>query len=218
MGKTLVIWLWGGFYVSFFTCRFFYAAHFLVPFLVLGLAGIHLILLHFSGRRTPGGLTRVIKIKFTHLFLFKDIVNLRFLWFIWIWALLSPDWSADPVNFVPRDLSRSPIHIQPEWYFLHLYAVLRSIPNKLGGLIGFVLAIIVLRLLALVKSNQRISRLGSFPRLIWWFLSFNVVLIWLGSQPVEDPYIIIGQILTGLYFGSILTVLTNDFILRKVYS
>jgi len=201
----------------FFTCRFFYAAHFLLPFIVLLVAGVHLVLLHFSGRTTPRGLISTIKIKFTHLFLFKDAVNLILLWFIWIWALKAPDWSADPVNFIPRDLSRSPIHIQPEWYFLHLYAVLRSIPNKIGGLIGFVLAIMVLRLLALVRSKQGISRLSSFPRVAWWFISFNLILIWLGSQPVEDPYILIGQVITFLYFFILFVVLLNDFFLEEVF-
>jgi len=196
---------------------FFYAAHFLVPFIVLAIAGVHLILLHFRGRRTPGGLRRALKIKFTHLFLFKDTVNLILLWFIWIWALKLPDWSADPVNFVPRDLSRSPIHIQPEWYFLHLYAVLRSIPNKLGGLIGFVLAIVVLRILALVESKQSVSRLSFFPRLGWWFISFNLILMWLGMQPVEDPYIIMGQVITTLYFLRILLILIYDSLVVGLY-
>lgn len=218
IGKTLVIWLWGGFYVSFFTCRFFYAAHFLVPFIVLSIAGIHLILLHFRGRRTPSGVTRTLKIKFMHLFLIKDIVNIIFLWFIWMWALKSPDWSADPVNFVPSDLSSSPIHIQPEWYFLHLYAVLRSIPNKLGGLVGFVLAIFILRALALVTSKQGISRIRVYPSIAWWFIAFNVVLIWLGSQPVEDPYILIGQVLTGLYFIIIFLILMCDWIVEDNFS
>jgi len=218
IGRTLVIWLWGGFYVSFFTCRFFYAAHFLVPFIVLGIAGIHLILLHFRGRRTPGGLTRTIKIKFTHLFLIKDVVNIIILWVILIWALNSPDWSADPVNFVPSDLSSSPIHIQPEWYFLHLYAVLRSIPNKLGGLIGFALAILILRILSLVKSKQRISRLKLYSLIAWWFISFNLILIWLGSQPVEDPYVFIGQTTTILYFLFLFLIIIYDLIVEYTMS
>ncbi len=217
IGKILVVWLWGGFYVSFFTCRFFYAAHFLVPFIVIVIAIVHLILLHFRGSRTPSGLSRIIKIKFLHLFLYKDIVNLILIWFMWIWALYTPDWRADPVNFVPRDLSSSPIHIQPEWYFLHLYAVLRSIPNKLGGLIGFVLAIIILRILALVQSNQRLSRLSLYPRIAWWFISFNLVLIWLGRQPVEDPYIIIGQVITRLYFFIIILILSLDYSMNVLF-
>jgi len=216
IGRTLVTWLWGGFYVSFFTCRFFYAAHFLVPFVVLIIAGIHLVILHFRGRSSPRGLRSSIKIKFTYFFLIKDMVNFILVWVIWMWALRAPDWSADPVNFIPRDLSSSPIHIQPEWYFLHLYAVLRSIPNKLGGLIGFVLAILILRILPLVRSNQRICRLKFFPTLMWWFISLNIILIWLGSQPVEDPYIYIGQLSTISYFLIIFSVLIYDFFLRNL--
>ena len=216
IGKILVVWLWGGFYVSFFTCRFFYALHFLVPFLVLGLAGGHLILLHSSGSNRTGGLrgSSILKIKFTHYFLYKDIVNLILFWFLWIVTLKFPDWSADPVNFSPSDLSRSPIHIQPEWYFLHLYAVLRSIPNKLGGLLGFVIAILVLSILVIVKSCQAISQLYVYNFLAWAFISFNLVLIWLGSQAVESPYIVIGQISATLYFLVLVVILIMDFHVR----
>jgi len=216
MGKTLVVWLWGGFYVRFFTCRFFYAAHFLVPFIVLALVIIHLVFLHFSGSRAPGALSRSLKIKFSHLFLYKDGVNVIFIWLIWIWALKSPDWRADPVNFIPSDLSRRPIHIQPEWYFLHLYAVLRSIPNKLGGLVGFVIAILILRILSLVSSKQNLSRLSTFPLIMWWFISFNIILIWLGSQPVEDPYIFMGQTMTSLYFLIIFLIISYDFLIKEI--
>jgi len=216
IGKILVVWLWGGFYVSFFTCRFFYAAHFLVPFIVLIIVIVHLVLLHFRGSSTPGGISSSLKLKFMHLFLYKDGVNLIFIWFMWIWALYTPDWRADPVNFVPRDLSSSPIHIQPEWYFLHLYAVLRSIPNKLGGLVGFVIAILILRVLSLVRSKQTLSRLRSYSSLIWWFISFNLILIWLGSQPVEDPYIFIGQRITCLYFYTIFIILSYDYLVSTL--
>jgi len=205
IGKILVIWLWGGFYVSFFTCRFFYTMHFLVPFVILVVVARHLFFLHFRGRNSSGALrtSGALKIKFVHFFLFKDFVNILIIWRIWIWALSFPDWSADPVNFTPSDLSRSPLHIQPEWYFLHLYAVLRSIPNKLGGLIGFAIAILILRVLCLVSSTQSVSTTSLFGYLRWSFIRFNFILIWLGSQPVEDPYIFMGQSLTYLYFFSI---------------
>jgi ubiquinol-cytochrome c reductase cytochrome b subunit len=211
-GKLLVIWLWGGFYVSSFTCRFFYALHFLVPLIVLRFAAIHLILLHFRGRSIPGGLTRSrrLKIKFTQLFSYKDIVNFRLLWIIWIWALLYPDWSADPVNFVVSDLSNSPLHIQPEWYFLNLYAILRSIPNKLGGLIGFALALILLRLLSLVWRKLSLAQFYIFNFIRWIFLIVNFILLWLGIQPVEEPYVFIGQIGTVIYFFYIFIVLFLD--------
>jgi len=217
IGKTLVIWLWGGFYVSFFTCRFFYAAHFLLPFVVIGVVAIHLFFLHFRGSTTPGGTSNNLKVKFSYLFLYKDIVNLRLLWLIWIITLNSPDWSADPVNFVPSDLSSSPIHIQPEWYFLHLYAVLRSIPNKIGGLIGFVLAILVLSLLSLTQAIHSLNRLSSYDSLAWRFVAINFILIWLGSQPVEAPYIFIGQSCTILYFSAISLILMYDLLLIWIF-
>lgn len=212
IGKTLVIWLWGGFYVSSFTCRFFFALHFLVPFLVLLMAGVHLFVLHFSGRSLPGGLRRFTgaMIKFSFLFLYKDIINIIIMWAIFLTILVLPDWSADPVNFVVSDLSNSPIHIQPEWYFLHLYAVLRSIPNKVGGLIGFALALVGLLALAIMGSIFSISQLFYFNYLSWSFLRINLVLLWLGIQPVEAPYIFIGQTITYFYFSFILIIILLD--------
>jgi ubiquinol-cytochrome c reductase cytochrome b subunit len=204
LGKTLVIWLWGGFYVSNFTCTFFYALHFLVPFVILTLAGLHLILLHLTGSSAPRGLSSSsnIKIKFGHLFLYKDLVNLSLLWGFWLWALRTPDWAADPINFAVSDLSNSPLHIQPEWYFLHLYAVLRSIPNKLGGLVGFVLALVILAGLPLLSSEIKVRHLKGYKLLIWRFILTNLLLIWLGRQPVEAPYISMGQVITRVYFLS----------------
>jgi quinol-cytochrome oxidoreductase complex cytochrome b subunit len=138
--------------------------HYIVPFVVLVLAGVHLFFLHFRGSSLPGGLRRFngLIIKFRFLFTYKDVVNLILLWIIFIWALVIPDWSADPVNFVISDLSNSPIHIQPEWYFLHFYAVLRSIPRKVGGLIGFALAFVVLLLLGAVQAYQTLSQFKSY--------------------------------------------------------
>jgi len=211
-GKVLVIWLWGGFFVSSFTCRFFYAIHFLVPFIILIIVIGHLLLLHFRGSSVPGGIgaSPRLKIKFGHLFLYKDIVNVRGMWIMWLWALAFPDWSADPVNFVVSDLSNSPLHIQPEWYFLHLYAVLRSIPRKLGGLLGFALALFLLTSITIVQSYQRAAQLLFLNYFSAGFILVNFILMWLGSQPVEPPYIFIGQILTVLYFSFIIYVLTLD--------
>lgn len=211
-GKLLVIWLWGGFYVSSFTCRFFYALHFITPFVVLVLAGVHLLFLHFSGRSVPGGISRsrVLKIKFSHYFSYKDIVNIGVLWILWLWVLCFPDWSADPINFVYSDLSNSPLHIQPEWYFLHLYAVLRSIPNKLGGLVGFALALILLLILIFMTNIHSLSQLRFYNYLSWWFFFSNILLMWLGIQPVEDPYVFMGQIGTIRYFLFFFFVLLLD--------
>lgn len=212
IGKTLVIWLWGGFYVSHFTCRFFYAVHFIVPLMVLALAGVHLYLLHFTGRSSPRGisLSGSLKLKFFHYFLYKDAVNLRLLWGMLMFILAAPDWSADPVNFVGSDMSSSPLHIQPEWYFLHLYAVLRSIPNKLGGLIGFVMALVSVALMRLVKRWQRINQLNLYSLLFWVFVFCNLLLLWLGMQAVEEPYIMMGQIVAFFYFRGLVLMLILD--------
>jgi len=211
-GKILVVWLWSGFYVSSYTCSFFYAIHFLVPLIVLLLAGVHILMLHFSGRTVSGGIAqfRGLKIKFRQLFIFKDIINIILIWLMFLLILLYPDWSADPVNFIQSDLSNSPLHIQPEWYFLHLYAILRSIPNKVGGLIGFALALILLVPLILVKSKISLAQMYLYTASAWIFLTINSILLWLGIQPVEDPYIFIGQTAARLYFFFFISVILMD--------
>lgn len=205
IGKVLVIWLWGGFYVSHITCSFFYSLHFLLPFVILLLATAHLFLLHLTGRSAPTGqrAAHSIKVKFQKLFIYKDVVNLIFLWRFWLFLLKTPDWASDPVNFVASDITSSPLHIQPEWYFLNLYAVLRSIPNKLGGLLGFGLAVLVLASLSLIFSSQKLAHVKLVPWLFWAFVRINLILLWLGRQPVEAPYIGMGQILTVLYFTTL---------------
>jgi len=218
IGKTLIIWLWGGFYVSNFTCRFFYAVHYLVPLIVLILVGAHLLLLHRTGSSVPARLSNssALKIKFLQLFSYKDVVNLIILWILWLLLLGAPDWSADPVNFLVSDLSNSPLHIQPEWYFLHLYAILRSIPNKVGGLLAFVLALVLLVALRGITSLQKISYLNTYGFTVWTFLRRNALLIWLGMQPVEDPYILIGQTISIIYFYFIGYTLYKDLIMRSI--
>jgi len=214
-GKALVIWLWGGFYVSRYTCSFFYALHYLIPFGVVLLALIHLLILHKTGRTIFRGLrlTPALKIKFLHAFTYKDVVNITWVWILWVLILKTPDWSADPINFTPSDLSNSPLHIQPEWYFLHLYAILRSIPSKVGGLVAFFLALLALLTFRFLSSIQSISQLKIYQFLTWRFIRINFILVWLGIQPVEDPYIYIGQILTTGYFSLIIIILTLDIIL-----
>lgn len=218
-GGSLVIWLWGGFYVSYLTCRFFYSLHFLVPFIILILALVHLVLLHFTGRRVPSGqrMRNSLKTKFQLLFIYKDIVNITLFWRFWLFFLKHPDWSADPVNFIVSDLSSSPLHIQPEWYFLNLYAILRSIPNKLGGLIGFALALVLLTFLRLVIRMQKLNHVSLTPWIFWTFVSTNLLLLWLGRQPVEAPYIVMGQVLTGVYFTSMFSWNLIDFMITKTW-
>jgi len=204
--------------VSSFTCRFFYAFHFLLPLTVLIIIIIHLILLHFRGSSNYGGLRRFngLITKFGHLFSYKDIINLIGLWIIVLFILICPDWSADPINFSASDLSRSPIHIQPEWYFLHLYAVLRSIPNKLGGLIGFFAALIILLFLIFVRRKQTLAQISWYNYIFWFFFSTNLILLWLGIQPVEEPFIFMGQTITGFYFIYFIEIFLFDLYILNI--
>lgn len=219
-GKVLVVWLWGGFYVSSFTCSFFFAFHYIIPLVVLVIVIVHIVILHYRGRTGFGGAPRSgsIKVKFRYLFLIKDIVNLIILWRFLIWTLLSPDWASDPVNFIPSDLRSRPIHIQPEWYFLHLYAVLRSIPNKLGGLIGFFIAILLILILVFVDSKISLNHFKFYNLLAWIFIITNLLLIWLGIQAVEEPFIFMGGVSSFIYFRYIFGVLIFSQINNLVFS
>ena len=213
-GKILVVWLWGGFYVSAATCRFFFALHYIVPFAVLVVIMVHLFFLHFSGSSSFGGMNYSdrLKVKFGLLFSFKDIVNVIFIWVGFLVILGIPDLFSDPVNFLPADLSSSPVHIQPEWYFLHFYAVLRAIPNKVGGLIIFFLAIFIILFFSWIRSELSLSHLFYYDFLAWSFVFFNFLLIWLGSQPVEDPFIWLRQLITLLYFSFFFLLKSLDFL------
>jgi ubiquinol-cytochrome c reductase cytochrome b subunit len=177
---------------------------------------IHLLFLHQTGSNNPLGVnSNLDKIPFHPYFSFKDIVGFVVLLIILtLLTLLNPYLLGDPDNFIPANPLVTPIHIQPEWYFLFAYAILRSIPNKLGGVIALVLSIAILFILPLTnKSNFRgIEFYPLNQTLFWSLLTIVCLLTWLGARPVEAPYIILGQILTVVYFSYfILNPLTIKF-------
>lgn len=204
IGIDLVQWIWGGFAVDNATLTRFFTFHFVLPFIVAAAVIIHLLFLHQTGSNNPLGVNRdVDKIPFHPYFTFKDIVGFLVLIIILtLLTLLEPYILGDPDNFTPANPLVTPVHIQPEWYFLFAYAILRSIPNKLGGVIALVLSIAIL--LILPFSNKRKFRgIQFYPinQIIFWSLLVIVILLtWIGARPVEDPYILVGQILTVLYF------------------
>lgn len=224
LGTTIVQWIWGGFAIDNATLTRFFAFHFLFPFIIAALVIIHLLFLHQTGSNNPLGINRNLdKIPFHPYFSFKDIVG--FIIIIIILSLLSlirPNLLGDPDNFTPANPLVTPVHIQPEWYFLFAYAILRSIPNKLGGVIALVISIAILYLLPFINKNNLI-RLNFYPInkfLFWLFISIAILLTWIGARPVEDPYIIIGQILTVSYFlyfiiNRIIFKLWDSFIFNK---
>nr|WNO18598.1 cytochrome b [Paralepetopsis sp.] len=205
VGTTLVNWVWGGFAVDAATLTRFFALHFLLPFLLMVLAIIHLLFLHETGSNNPLGLSsKTDKIPFHPFYTYKDLFGfLVFFLSLSAIILLSPNLLTDPDNFTPANPLVTPIHIQPEWYFLFAYAILRSIPNKLGGVIGLLMSILVLFICPLTHTGK-IRSLAFYPinqTLIWYLVMTFIILTWIGSRPVEAPFEGIGQQFTVLYFS-----------------
>nr|YP_010238439.1 cytochrome b [Arcynopteryx dichroa]QTE20449.1 cytochrome b [Arcynopteryx dichroa] len=204
LGIDLVQWVWGGFAVDNATLTRFFTFHFVLPFIVAAAVLIHLLFLHQTGSNNPLGLNSdVDKIPFHPYFTFKDIVGfLILIMILTLLTLLEPYMLGDPDNFIPANPLVTPVHIQPEWYFLFAYAILRSIPNKLGGVIALVLSIAILLILPFSnKRNFRGMQFYPINQIMFWSLLVIVILLtWIGARPVEDPYILVGQVLTVLYF------------------
>lgn len=204
LGIDLVQWIWGGFAVDNATLTRFFTFHFVLPFIVLAFVIIHLLFLHQTGSNNPLGLNRNIdKIPFHPYFTYKDIFGfIALIIFLVILTLVNPYLLGDPDNFIPANPLVTPIHIQPEWYFLFAYAILRSIPNKLGGVIALVLSIAILFILPFshLSKFQGIQFYPINQVLFWFIVTVVILLTWIGARPVEDPYVLVGQILTVLYF------------------
>nr|QOW07333.1 cytochrome b [Costapex baldwinae] len=204
VGKMLVEWVWGGFAVDNATLTRFFALHFLLPFAVAALAILHMLFLHETGSNNPLGLNSDgEKIPFHPYYTFKDLVGfLVVLFSLSMLALFSPQLLTDPENFIPANPLVTPVHIQPEWYFLFAYAILRSIPNKLGGVIGLASSILVLFVLPFThQSKFRSAAFYPLNQILFWsYIGIFFILTWIGACPVEAPYEQIGQVFTGLYF------------------
>nr|ASY98662.1 cytochrome b [Polyspilota griffinii] len=203
LGIELVQWVWGGFAVDNATLNRFFTFHFVLPFIVAAAVMIHLLFLHQTGSNNPLGLnSNIDKIPFHPYFTFKDILGFIILFmFLSILSLKEPYILGDPDNFTPANPLVTPVHIQPEWYFLFAYAILRSIPNKLGGVIALVMSIAILFFMPLMSTNSRGLQYYPINQFLFWSMVTIVILLtWIGARPVEDPYILTGQILTVVYF------------------
>lgn len=205
IGQTLVEWLWGGFSVRTVTLNRFYSFHFLFPFILLVLVIAHLLFLHLSLSSNPLGIKkRMDYTEFHPFFSRKDFVGLIAMFIIWIFfTFFFPNLFIDPENYIPSNPISTPTHIKPEWYFLPFYAVLRSVPNKLGGVILIVIIIILLAALSFIpRSNNKVHFIflskGKIILRILRRLLF--LLFWIGARPVVYPYDFLGKFLTILYF------------------
>nr|ARI50099.1 cytochrome b [Cittarium pica] len=204
IGKDLVQWMWGGFAVDNATLTRFFSLHFLLPFAIMGLSILHLLFLHESGSNNPLGLNSDSdKIPFHAYYTFKDLVGfVVLLFFLSMLVLFDPFLLGDPENFIPANPLVTPVHIQPEWYFLFAYAILRSIPNKLGGVIALVMSVVILFVVPLSHMSKSRS-MAFYPLnqvLFWVLVGILGILTWIGACPVEAPYEEIGRVFTVLYF------------------
>nr|QNE85907.1 cytochrome b [Sericostoma personatum] len=205
IGNMLVQWIWGGFTINNATLNRFFMFHFILPFIVMAMTVIHLLFLHQTGSSNPLSISNhTDKIPLHPFFTWKDIMGfLMMTMSLILLALWFPFLLGDPDNFIPANPMVTPIHIQPEWYFLFAYAILRSIPNKLGGVIALAMSIMILFIMPFT-FNSLIKGIQFYPLnkiLFWSFVMTFMILTWLGACHVEPPYIMTSQYFTLIYFS-----------------
>nr|BCW91245.1 cytochrome b [Amblyomma sp.]BCW91323.1 cytochrome b [Amblyomma sp.] len=204
LGQSITYWIWGGFSVNNNTLIRFFSLHFILPFILMMMSMIHIMLIHEKGSSNPiGTILNIDKIPFHPYFSIKDLLGvltffIPFMFFI----MLFPYKLMDAENFNMANPMITPPHIQPEWYFLFAYAILRSIPNKLGGVIALIFSILIIIILPFMMNNKLSSfYFNNFKKINFWFLiNIFMLLTYLGAMPIEHPYDLMSKILTSLYF------------------
>jgi quinol-cytochrome oxidoreductase complex cytochrome b subunit len=204
IGKNILLYLWGGISIEQPTLSRIYALHFLLPFVILGLAGAHLVLLHENGSSNPVGIRGGDSIPFHPYYTYKDIVgviNSTIIFFLFI--CFNPNYTIHSDNYIMANPDVTPAHIVPEWYFLPFYGILRSVPDKTGGVLLLAAAILSLLILPIISGS--IIRAGTFrplfQYLFWFFIFICLLLGWSGGNPIASPYYEICQFATAFYFA-----------------
>ena len=204
VGEPIVQWLWGGFSVDNATLNRFFSIHYLLPFVIAGLVLVHLSLLHTVGSNNPLGINKnVDSVPFYPYFYVKDLLAfLALVAFFSFFVFFFPNALGHADNYIPANPLVTPAHIVPKWYFLPFYAILRSIPDKLGGVVAMVGAILILMLLPIINTSEiRSSKFRPIYSIAYWFIVADFLILgWIGQKPVETPYIEVGQVATVFYF------------------
>nr|YP_006460542.1 cytochrome b [Pygathrix cinerea 1 RL-2012]AFK92077.1 cytochrome b [Pygathrix cinerea 1 RL-2012] len=211
IGTDLVQWVWGGYSIDNPTLTRFFTLHFTLPFIITAFTVLHLLFLHETGSNNPCGIpSNSDKIPFHPYYTIKDTLGLILLIFLLMTLVLfSPDLLGDPDNYTPANPLNTPPHIKPEWYFLFAYAILRSVPNKLGGVLALLMSILILMIIPMLhKSKQQSMMFRPFSQFtLWSLITVLLILTWIGSQPVNQPFIMIGQVASMMYFTTILILM-----------
>nr|YP_010574736.1 cytochrome b [Carminodoris armata]UZI00307.1 cytochrome b [Carminodoris armata] len=221
LGTMVVEWIWGGFSVGQSTLNRFFSLHFILPFMVGALSALHILFLHEKGSTNPlGELNHISKIPFHPYFSWKDIVGfIVMLGMLLALGFFFPALLGDPENFNQASPMVTPVHIQPEWYFLFAYAILRSIPSKLGGVLALAASIVILYFLPLGAAYGKIVPASFTPpyQVVYWTLIiFFVLLTWLGACPIEEPYATLAVPISILYFLAFVVLVSLPAIWKKV--
>ena len=211
VGDKIVTLLWGGFSVDNATLNRFFSLHYLLPFVITGIVIVHMSAVHQDGSNNPLGISSATdKISFFPYFFIKDTLSLvALLLFFSYFVYFSPNTLGHSDNYIPGNPMVTPEHIVPEWYFLPAYAILRSIPNKLLGVLALFAAILVLFVLPFVSTSEvRSSLYRPLHQKLFWLLVIDYILLgYLGQQVPESPFIEIGQIASIYYFSYFLIII-----------
>lgn len=211
VGNDILIWLWGGFAVDNPTLNRFFSLHYLFPFVLLGLVGVHIVYLHENGSNNAlGVIFNGDKIPFTPYFTIKDIYGIIIFLIVFSYFIFfDPVILGHPDNFIPANPLVTPNHIVPEWYFLPFYAILRAVPYKLFGFILLIAAILVLLVFPVISQSNIVSGYYRpvYQKFFWIFFFNCLILGWIGGKVVEEPFYTLGQISTIYYFSHFLIIL-----------
>lgn len=206
IGGSIVTWLWGGYSVDNPTLNRFFALHYLLPFILVAFVMLHLIALHKHGSNNPTGVevkTPKDTIPFHPYYTIKDCVGFGVFFLVFAgFVFFAPNYLGHPDNYIEANPMVTPPHIVPEWYFLPFYAILRSVPDKLFGVIAMISAILILFAMPwLDRSTVKSNKYKPISRMFFWIFVIDCIILgYIGGQPAEEPYITIGSIATIYYF------------------